>query len=116
MVLKQVVDEELLPLLEVLAEFRAIKKTLSAQAMSAFVYIAIHERVLQTDLEKDLRMSSASASRNTDLLTDWDWHGKPGPNLIKKEPDPLMGNRTVLSLTQRGERFALTLKRHLYGT
>lgn len=116
MVLKQVVDEDLLPLLEVMAEFRALKQSIPAQAIAAFVYIAIHERVLMTDLQKDLKMSSASASRNTDMLSDWDWVGKPGPNLIKKEPDPLMANRLILSLTPRGERFALTIKRILYGT
>jgi DNA-binding MarR family transcriptional regulator len=115
-VLKQVVDEDLLPLLEVMAEFRALRKSLPAQAVAAFLYIAIHERVLLTDLEKDLKMSSASASRNSDMLSDWDRYGKPGPNLIKKEPDPLMGTRVILSMTPRGERFALTIKRILYGT
>lgn len=108
-------DEELLTLLEVLREFDSHKSGLRVQAFASYLYIAAHGRVPMTDLQRDLKMSSASASRNTDLLADWDWHGKPGPNLIKKEPDPLMANRHILSLTARGERLALSIKRILYG-
>ena len=115
MVSNQPVDEELLPLLEVLEEFNSHKSGLRVQVLATYLYIAARGCVPMTDLQRDLKMSSASASRNTDLLADWDWHGKPGPNLIKKEPDPLMANRHMLSLTARGERLALSIKRILYG-
>lgn len=86
------------------------------QVLATYLYIAANGPVPMPDLQRDLKMSSASASRNTDLLADWDWRGNPGPNLIKKEPDPLMATRAILSLTARGERLALSIKRILYGT
>lgn len=116
MVTKQVSDEELLPLLEVMEEFRALKAEVPAQAIVAFLYVASHNPCLLTDLQRDLKMHSSSASRNTDMFSDVDRLGKPGPNLIKKEPDPLNATRSVISLTARGERFALTIKRILYGS
>lgn len=116
MVTKQVSDEDLLPLLEVMEEFRALKAEVPAQAIVAFLYVAAHNPCLLTDLQRDLKMHSSSASRNTDMFSEVDRLGKPGPNLIKKEPDPLNATRSVISLTARGERFALTLKRILYGS
>ena len=113
---KQVTDEELLPLLVVMEEFRALKAEVPAQAMVTFLYVAAHNPCLMIDLQRDLKMHSSSASRNTDMFSEVDRLGKPGPNLIKKEPDPLNASRTVVSLTARGERFALTIKRILYGT
>lgn len=112
----QVTDEELLPLLEVMDEFRALKAEVPAQVVATYLYIASHNPCLMVDLQRDLKMRSSSASRCTDMLSDIDRLGKPGPNLIKKEPDPLSANRVVLSLTARGERFAITIKRILYGT
>jgi len=113
---KQPADEELLPLLEVLEEFNSHRSGLRVQVLATYLYIAANGPVPMPDLQRDLKMSSASASRNTDLLADWDWRGNPGPNLIKKEPDPLMATRAILSLTARGERLALSIKRILYGT
>jgi DNA-binding MarR family transcriptional regulator len=112
----QPADEELLPLLEVLEEFNSHRSGLRVQVLATYLYIAANGPVPMPDLQRDLKMSSASASRNTDLLADWDWRGNPGPNLIKKEPDPLMATRAILSLTARGERLALSIKRILYGT
>lgn len=116
MVTKQVTDEELLTLLEVMEEFRALKAEVPAQAIVTFLYVATHNPCMQSQLQKDLKMHSSSASRNTDMFSDIDRLGKPGPNLIKKEPDPLNATRAVISLTPRGERFALTIKRILYGS
>jgi len=113
--LSQVTDEELLPLLEVMEEFRALKTEVPAQTIATFLYVATHNPCLLVDLQRDLKMRSGSASRCTDMLSDVDRLGKPGPNLIKKEPDPLSANRAIVSLTPRGERFAITIKRILYG-
>lgn len=115
-VTKQVTDEDLLPLLEVMEEFRVLKTEVPAQTISTFLYVATHNPCLLTDLQRDLKLQSSSASRCTDMLSAVDRLGKPGPNLIKKEPDPLSANRSVISLTARGERFALTIKRILYGS
>lgn len=113
---RQVTDEELLPLLEVMEEFRVLKAEVPAQAMVTFLYVATHNPCLMVDLQRDLKMHSSSASRNTDMFSEVDRLGKTGPNLLKKEPDPLRASRSVVSLTARGERFALTLKRILYGS
>lgn len=115
MITGQVSDEELLPLLEVMEEFRALKAEVPAQAMVAFLYVATHNPCLMTDIQRDLKMHSSSASRNTAMFSEIDRLGKPGPNLVKKERDPLNATRSIISLTARGERFALTLKRIIYG-
>lgn len=113
--LTQVTDEELLPLLEVMEEFRALKTEVPAQTIVTFLYVATHNPCLLVDLQRDLKMRSGSASRCTDMLSAVDRLGKPGPNLISKEPDPLMANRAVVRLTARGERLAVNIKRILYG-
>ena len=111
-----VTDEELLPLLEVIEEFRVFHKEVPAQVISTFFYVAAHNPCLLVDLQRDLRMKSGSASRCTDWLTDINRLGKPGPNLVKKEPDPLNANRAMLSLTAKGDHLVRTIKRILYGS
>ena len=111
----QVTDEELLPLLEVMEEFRAFHKEVPAQVLSTFLYIATHNPCHLRTLQDDLKMKQGSASRCTDWLADINRLKKPGLNLIKKEPDPLCATRMVLSLTAKGERLAANLRKILYG-
>ncbi len=110
----QVSDDELLPLLAVMEEFRALKEEVPVRTVVTFLYVATHNPCLMTDLQRDLKMHSSSASRCTDMLSDVDRLGKSGPNLVKKEKDHLMATRTILSLTPRGESFAAAIKRTLY--
>lgn len=111
----QVTDEELLPLLEVMEEFRSFHKEVPAQVLSTFLYIATHNPCHLKTLQEGLKMKQGSASRCTDWLADINRLKKPGMNLIKKEPDPLSANRMVVSLTAKGERLAANLRRILYG-
>lgn len=115
MVVKQVTNEDLLPLLEVMEEFRALKTEVPAQTICTFLYIAAHNPCTMPDLIRDLKMGSSSASRCTDMLSAIDRFNKPGPNLVKKDPDPLNASRAVLSLTAKGERLVANITRILYG-
>jgi DNA-binding MarR family transcriptional regulator len=111
-----VTDEELLPLLEIIEEFRIFGKEVPGQVISTFFYVASHNPCLMIDLQRDLKLRSGSASRCTDWLSDINRLGKPGPNLVKKEPDPLNANRAIISLTAKGEQFVRSIKRILYGS
>jgi len=110
----QVTDDELLPLLAVMEEFRVLQEEVPVRAVVAFLYVATHNPCLMTDLQRDLKMHSSSASRCTDMLCAVNRLDKPGLNLVKKEKDHLMATRTILSLTPRGESFAASIKRTLY--
>lgn len=111
----QLQNEDLLPLLEVAEEFRVLGYDTPAQVIVTFFYVAMHSPCLMIDLQKDLRMTAGSASRCTAWLSDINRLGKPGPNLVKKEPDPLNATRAVISLTPKGERFVQNIRRIMYG-
>lgn len=111
-----ITDEELLPLLEVMEEFRGFHKEVPAQMLSTFLFIATHNPCSLKSIEEELLMRQGSVSRCTDWLADINRLRKPGLNLIKKEADPLNASRMIVSLTAKGESLAQKLKRILYGT
>ncbi len=71
-------------------------------------------------MEKDLRMSSASGSRNTDLLSKTHWlkqvdgTPRPGLNLIIKQEDLANRRRQLLYLTSKGKQLIKEFKQILY--
>ena len=65
-------------------------------------------------MEEDLEFTTASGSRNTDLLSHTHRLGKPGLGLIIKEVDPSNRTRLQLRLTLEGQCLVDTLKEILY--
>ena len=63
----------------------------------------------------DIGISTASSSRNTDLLSSEYGKGQQGLNLIRKEVDPTNNRRQILFLTKKGERLAKTMKNIIYA-
>ena len=84
-------------------------------AKSIFFYVASHAPCHKKAVEIDIGISTASSSRNTDLLSAEYGKGQPGLNLIKKEVDPENNRRQILSLTKKGEQLAKAMKNILYA-
>lgn len=61
-------------------------------------------------------MSTASASRTCDYLSDMHRLGKPGMGLIRKVTDLSNKRRIELHLTPKGDQLATTIRGILYGT
>ena len=83
-------------------------------AVLVLLYIAEHEPCYKQDMEKALDFSSASASRNTDYLSNNNRLRKPGMGFITKE-DAIEDRRlSVLALTERGKEFIHQLEQLTY--
>ena len=70
-----------------------------------FLYIAIRDQgegVELQDLIRELKLSSAAASRHVAALADWHWRQKPGIGLVERHRKNNDRRRTYLSLTKKG--------------
>lgn len=95
---------------------RLLDREMPGQVVSCFLYIASHNGCHKQALEQELGFTTASSSRNTDLLSD----GRVGRNaeglgLIKKEPDPSDRRRFMLTLTPKGEKIANQMKKLIFA-
>ena len=92
----------------------------NSEAIGCFFYIASHEGCHKQAMEISLGMSSASGSRNTDLLSKNHWlkqpDGKPRPglDLIIKKQDLSNRRRQRLYLTPKGKRLIKRFKHIIY--
>ena len=84
-------------------------------AKSIFFYVASRTPCHKKAVEIDLSISTASSSRNTDLLSAEYANGQKGLNLINKKVDPSNNRRQILSLTKKGEQLSKTMKNIIYA-
>ncbi len=112
---RQITDPQVVRLLKVVERVNSLDREFPAQVLSTLLYIASHENCHKQALEEDLGMTTASASRNTDWLSDKHRLGKPGLRLIIKEKDPTNRRKTQLRLTPKGKRLVAQIKEDLYG-
>lgn len=97
----------------VMQEFRSLDREMQAQTVLAFLYIA--ERDLKglattvQDVGIYLDLTTSSASRNVQALSQWHRHGKPGHDLIVATENPMKRNEKLLTLTDKGKRFVKKL-------
>ena len=96
--------------------FRKIDKEIPAQVIACFLYVASHNDCNKIDMEKALKFSSASGSRNTDWLSEFHRLTKPGLGLIVKYRDRTNRRRQVLQLTSKGKDLVTDLRKTLYGS
>ena len=94
---------------------RVFDREMPGQVVSVFLYIASHDGCNKQALEQELGLTTASSSRNTDLLSK----GRVGRvtsglGLITKEDDPSNGRRQVLKLTPEGKDLARLIKQTIY--
>ena len=67
-------------------------------------------------MEKALKFSSASGSRNTDWLSEFHRLNKAGLGLLVKYRDRTNRRRQVLQLSSKGRDLVNELKKTLYGS
>ena len=96
--------------------FRKIDKEIPAQVIACFLYVASHNDCNKIDMEKALKFSSASGSRNTDWLSEFHRLNKAGLGLIVKYRDRTNRRRQVLQLSSKGRDLVNELRKTLYGS
>ena len=90
-------------------------REMPGQVVSVFLYIASHDGCNKQALEQELGLTTASSSRNTDLLSVGRiGRETSGLGLITKEEDPSNGRRQVLKLTPEGKDLARSIKQIIY--
>ena len=85
------------------------------QALQCFLYVCSHDKCHKAQMERDLGLSTASGSRNTDYLCSQNRYKTAGLNLITKEADPFNRRRIQLRLTPLGVRIKNELLNELNG-
>jgi len=70
-----------------------------------FLLVARRGACLQKDIELELKMSAAAASRNVSYWTERRSDGNPGVGFIERVEDHCDRRLRNLSLTRRGRRF-----------
>ena len=100
---KQVTDDSVVRLVDILQEFRKLDYEMPAQVILCFVFVASHNPCHSEVLCHELGLTRAAVSRNTDWLSEKHRLRKPGLGLIKKEVDESNRRRMILSLTQKGK-------------
>lgn len=108
--------DKILRAIEIVRELDRNSKSqeLPIQVLSLFLYIASRNNCNKQTAEDYLKMSKASASRNTDWLSRTHYNGRPGLNLIRKEVDPLDRRKSTLRLTRKGRDLVEKLTSILY--
>ena len=100
---KQVTDDSVVRLVDILQEFRKLDYEMPAQVILCFVFVASHNPCHSEVLCHELGLTRAAVSRNTDWLSEKHRLKKPGLGLIKKEVDESNRRRMILSLTTKGK-------------
>ena len=90
-------------------------REMPGQTACTFFYVASHDGCHKQALEQELSMTTASASRNTDLLSKGRvGRGALGLGLITKEVDQSNKRRQTLKLTSLGKDLARMIKQTIY--
>ena len=74
-------------------------------ALQVFLYVAKHQGCQQKDVEENLGLTNASASRNVSIWTDRRADRRPGFGFITRDFDPYDQRYRVLNLTEAGKAF-----------
>lgn len=90
-----------------LAAFRELDPDIQNRTMSVLLHVALRGQCSQKDIERDLGMSNAAASRNVSYWTTdiQKRDGKPGPGYIERYEDPNDRRFKILRLTPAGRKW-----------
>ena len=114
--MKTKTDDKMARLFAVFQNLRSRNdEEIPAQVIYCLLYIAANNPCYKSDMERALKFSSASGSRNTDWLAEKHRLGTAGLGLITKSicPDSKK-RRLLLTLTKQGELFVDSIKHTLW--
>lgn len=86
-------------------EFASLYPLMTLTQLLTFMCIARRGKCTQKDVERELDLTNASASRNVQAWVDMSQFGRPGLAFVRKEEDPLDRRNRVLTLTPEGLNF-----------
>ena len=103
----------------IIEKLRTIDPELQMQAALCLSIVArAHDtggEVTVKDIGFKLGLSSASASRNIAVLSDWNRHDKPGAGLVEAKENPKRRVEKFVTLTRKGEIFIKELNDIVLG-
>lgn len=108
-------DQQLFGVLKAFELLRLQDEQIPGQLVSTFLYVASHNPCSKRDVEKDLQLTSSSASRLLDWLSDYHRLGKPGLGLIVKTKNNMDMRLIDIKLTPKGERLSEQFKELIFG-
>ena len=88
-----------------------IDSELQLQTLRTFLLIAQRGHCTQKDLENELGVTNASASRNVSYWTERRFDRKPGIGFVERVEDEFDRRFKVLRLTKKGKDFFEQLKK-----
>lgn len=113
--MKAVTDRALLHTMKAFELLRFLDREVPGQLVSTFLFVASHNPCDKQHLEQELKLTSSSASRLTDWLSDYHRLGKPGLGLVKKTKHPHDRRKLIITLTPKGEQLAQQFKETIFG-
>jgi DNA-binding MarR family transcriptional regulator len=96
--------------------FTDLDPLMSINHMLTFLYIARRGQASQQDIESELGLSGASASRNISYWTDMKFFGRPGHGFIERFEDPTDRRYKLVRLSPLGREFYEKLRSNPNGT
>jgi DNA-binding MarR family transcriptional regulator len=97
--------------ISVLEAFRHLRPHLPIQTAMVFLLVARRGIMKQSDLQELTGLSQAAVTRNVQALSQVDFRGKPGLDLIRRQIDLYESRSRVLTLTPKGKALAAELAR-----
>lgn len=90
--------------------FAEIDPTMQVATMLTFLYVARRGTCSVKDIEIELGLSGAAASRNISYWTTFKVHDVPGVGFVDRHEDPRDRRYKVVSLTPAGQKFYDSLR------
>lgn len=92
-------------LITALETFSTVDNEMQLPTILAFLYVARRGECTQKDIEVELRMTNATASRNISYWTDRRFDRRPGIGFIERREDDHDRRYKALKLNTRGRSF-----------
>jgi DNA-binding MarR family transcriptional regulator len=95
--------------------FTDIDPNMTLSQMLTFLYVARRGQASQRDIELELGLSGAAASRNISYWTDMKIYGKPGKGFVERYEDPQDRRYKLVRLSLDGRAFYEKLRSNPNG-
>lgn len=94
-------------LLSAVSAVRLLDDAMPLQQFAVFLTVARNDGLTLSDIGEKLHISSSSASRNVQALSDYHWiKPRKGLELVETTIDRMDTRKKVVTLTKKGERLA----------